>query len=323
LFLLGLFIQATGMTLLQNASNPYVTILGPIESAAKRISFMGVCNKMAGMIGILLLGQLLFSDTEAFSKTITSLQGAELAAQLDALSARLITPYVIMAIALFLLAGLVLKAKLPEVNPESDVVNESGNEKTSVFQYPYLLLGVVCIFTYVGVEVIAIDSLGLYGQYHGFDLKTSSNFGVYSLIAFTVGYLLGAIIIPKIISQNAALRLCAVLSILFALGALFTEGGVSIGFIVALSFAHSLMWPSIWPLAIEGLGKFTKVGSSLLIMGIVGGALLPLVYGAIADATNRQTAYWMLMPCYAYILYYAMSGYKVGRAKPQLKGAAV
>lgn len=315
LFLVGLFGQATGMTLLQTASNPYVTILGPIESAAKRISIMGICNKIAGMVGILILAQLLFSDTQEFSERITSLSGNELELELNALAARLILPYLIMAVVLAGLALMVLKAHMPEIKEE-----ESSNDqqieskgKNSVFAFPHLVLGIVCIFVYVGVEVIAIDTIGLYGQYQGFDLNTASNFGIYGLIALTAGYLLGIIVIPKHLSQRNALMLSALLGFVFAIAALFTTGWLSILFIVLLSFSHALMWPSIWPLAISNLGKFTKVGSALLIMGVVGGAIIPLIYGALADSSNRQIAYWITLPCYLYIIFYAVKGHKVGQ----------
>ena len=315
-FLLGLFVQATGMTLLQTASNPYITILGPIESAAKRISIVGICNKIAGMIGILILVELLFSDTKAVSERINALTGEALVTELDALAARVIVPYVIMAAVLGGLALMILKAHLPEVNQddtEEGAIDDTKGRST-VFDFPHLILGVICIFAYVGVEVIAIDTIGLFGQYMGFDLDVASKFGIYSLIALTIGYLLGIVVIPKYLKQRNALIICAVLGFLFAIAALLTQGTASIIFIILLSFAHALMWPSIWPLAIDRLGHFTKTGSALLIMGICGGALLPLVYGALADSSNRHSAYWILLPCYLYILYFAIKGYKVGRA---------
>jgi MFS transporter, FHS family, L-fucose permease len=315
-FLLGLFVQATGMTLLQTASNPYITILGPIESAAKRISIVGICNKIAGMIGILILVELLFSDTKAVSERISVLTGEALVAELDALAARVIVPYVIMAAVLAGLALMILKAHLPEVNqddPEEGAIDDTKGRST-VFDFPHLVLGVICIFAYVGVEVIAIDTIGLFGQYMGFDLNVASKFGIYSLLALTVGYLLGIVVIPKYLKQRNALIICSILGFMFAIAALLTQGTASIIFIILLSFAHALMWPSIWPLAIDRLGRFTKTGSALLIMGICGGALLPLVYGALADNSNRHSAYWILLPCYLYILYFAIKGYRVGRA---------
>ena len=315
LFLVGLFVQGTGLTLLQTASNPYVTILGPIESAAKRISIMGICNKIAGMIGIFILVELLFSDTQELSAKIELLTGAELANELDILASRVIVPYLVMAVILAGLAIMILKAHLPEVDAEEDTASTEADShgRTSVFAFPHLVLGVLCIFLYVGAEVIAIDTIGLYGQYQGFDLNTAGKFSIYSLIALTIGYLLGIVLIPKYMSQRTALVICALLGFVFALGALFTDGWLSIGFVVLLSFAHALMWPSIWPLVLDGLGRFTKIASALLIMGIVGGAILPLLYGALADASNRQMAYWITIPCYLYIFFYATKGYHVGK----------
>jgi MFS transporter, FHS family, L-fucose permease len=320
LFLVGLFIQGTGLTLLQTASNPYATILGPIESAAKRISIMGICNKIAGMVGILILVELLFSDTETLSAKIETLSGAALSNELDILASRVIVPYLIMAVILAGLALMILKAHLPEIDPEEEAGTSVSNqtnykERTSVFAFPHLVLGVLCIFVYVGVEVIAIDTIVLYGQYQGFDLNTAGNFSIYSLIALTVGYLLGIVVIPKHLSQKNALLICAAMGLAFALAALLTDGWISIGFIVLLSFAHALMWPSIWPLALDNLGKFTKTGSALLIMGVVGGAIMPLAYGALADESNRQVAYWVTVPCYIYIFYYAAKGYKAGKTQ--------
>jgi MFS transporter, FHS family, L-fucose permease len=318
LFLVGLFAQGTGLTLLQTASNPYVTILGPIESAAKRISIMGICNKIAGMIGIFILVEALFSDTQSLSEKIATLSGAELANELDILAARVITPYTIMAIVLVGLSIMILRAHLPEVQEEA--ATSTGSERKSILDYPHLIFGVLCIFAYVGVEVIAIDAIGLYGQSLGFDLATASKFGIYSLIALVVGYVIGIAVMPKYLSQKNALALCAVLGIVFTLGTLFTTGSTSIAFVVLMSFAHALMWPCIWPLAIDGLGRFTKTGSALLIMGIVGGATLPLIYGALADETSRQFAYWMMVPLYLYIWFFAAKGHQVRKPVSQVAG---
>jgi MFS transporter, FHS family, L-fucose permease len=316
LFLVGLFVQATGMTLLQTAANPYVTILGPIESAAKRISIMGVCNKVAGMIGIFILVRLLFSDAQELSQRIDMLTGAELATELDVLASRVIVPYTVLAIILLGFALLILKAHLPEINPDGEGSSAGSIEKgkNSILQHPHLLLGVVCIFLYVGVEVIAIDTIGLYGQYQGFDLATASQLGIYSLIALTVGYFIGVVTIPKLIPQRTSLITSAVMGLVFTTAAMLTHGWISIAFIVFLSFAHAFMWPAIWPLALSDLGRFTKLGSALLIMGITGGALIPLVYGALADSGNRQSAYWIALPCYIYILYFAVLGFRAGKS---------
>lgn len=321
-FLFGLFVQGTGLALLQTASNPYVTIIGPIESAAKRISIMGICNKIAGIVGILVLVNLLFSDTKEISEKISTLVGQAREDELDLLASRLIPPYAIMAVVLVLLALFVRKAHLPEVNQEEEVTSATGQivdpyGRTSVFDIPYLILGAFCIFVYVGVEVLAIDTLAMYGQYSGLAKDVAGNLGIYSLIAFGVGYLIGVSAVPKIISQKNALIACAVLGMVFTAGALLTTGFTSIVFIILLSFAHSLMWPGIWPLAINKLGRFTKTGSALLVMGIAGGAVLPLVYSALVKAIggNEQLGYAILIPCYLYILYFAASGHKQGLPK--------
>jgi glucose/galactose transporter len=313
LFLFGLFTQGTGLTLLQTASNPYVTILGPIESAAKRISIMGICNKVAGMIGIYVLVELLFSDTQSLSAKIQGLSGAELATELDLLASRVIAPYSVMAVVLFGLSLMILKAPLPEIVTEDETSTQLDAKKKSLGDFPHLILGVICIFLYVGVEVIAIDTIGLYGQFQGFDLNSSSKLGIYSLIALVVSYIIGILVMPKYINQKNALAGCSILGITFTILALVTSGSTSIAFIVLLSLANALMWPCIWPLAIDKLGSYTKTASAFLIMGIAGGALLPLAYGALGDITNRQTAYSILIPLYIYILYYAIKGHKMGR----------
>ncbi|WP_072361105.1 sugar MFS transporter [Chitinophaga sancti] len=312
LFLLGLFAQGTGLTLLQAASNPYVTILGPIEKAAQRISIMGICNKVAGMIGIFVLVQLLFSDAAELSARIETLTGAAREAELQALAQRVVVPYLVMTVVLLALAFMVRKSDLPEINTDEEngaAADEAGVKKGIP---PHLLLGVVCIFAYVGVEVLAIDSLALYGEYNGLQKMVATNLGIYSLIALTVGYLSGIVLIPKFISQKTGLIICATMALVLSVGALVTTGWSSIICIILLSLSHALMWPGIWPLAMNKAGRHTKIGAAFMVMAICGGAILPLIYGAIARSTDRHIAYMVMLPCYVYILYYGLSGHKVG-----------
>lgn len=314
LFLLGLFILGSGLAILQTASNPYITILGPIESAAKRISIMGICNKVAGVLSPLILGAIVLKDGDQFVNSLSGLDAASRSARLDELASRVIVPYLVMAGVLAGLAMLVRYANLPEVEAEEEPVTNDRKGRTSILQFPYLMLGVLAIFLYVGVEVIAGDTIISYGQWTGIGLATAKNFTSYTLIAMLVGYILGIILIPKYLKQETALRISAITGIIFSLLAISTSGFTSVMFIALLGLANSLMWPAIWPMAISGLGKFTKIGSSLLIMGIAGGALLPLLYGKLTDGPwNEQEAYWILVPCYVYILYYAVKGYKIGR----------
>lgn len=314
LFLVGLFVIGTGLSLLQTASNPYITIIGDIKSAAARISIMGICNKVAGVLAPLILGALVLSDADQLTQELTSLQGQARESRLDELAARAILPYFSMAAVLVLLALFVQFSGLPELDDlaVSSSAETIGTEKNSVFSYPHLLLGVIGIFVYVGAEVIAGDTIGVYGQAIGIPLSEAKNFTAYTLSAMVIGYLIGIVTIPRFIRQEQALAVSAAVGILFSLLVLFTDGYTSVLFIALLGLANALMWPAIWPLAIDGLGRFTKLGSALLIMGIAGGALLPLVYGRLADlpSIGPQQAYWILLPCYLFILFYAVKGHR-------------
>lgn len=311
MFLLGLFLQGSGLSLLQTASNPFVTVIGPIELAARRMSVMGICNKVAGMIGILILYNALFAGKEQLIENIKMAPaGPEKEAMLQQLSNGVIVPYLIMTAVLIALVLFIKTAHLPEIIEEEKTVD---GHKTSIFNYPYMWLGVLAIFFYVGAEVIAIDTLIPYGDYYGIPTAVSHYFGVYALIALLVGYICGILFVPKVISQRHALIIQLLLSVVLVTVALMTSGIVSIIAIICLSFAHAIMWPAIWPLAIRDLGNHTEFASALMVMAIVGGAIMPLVYGHIADAVNRHAAYALLFVSYAYIFFFATVGYKIER----------
>jgi len=294
MFLFGLFVIGTGLALLQTASNPYVTILGPSESAAKRISVMGICNKVAGILSQFIFGGLFLS---------TGLVGDE---KLNTV----ITPYGIMTLILIALAIWVWFSSLPEVEAE-EVVEEIGLVKESVWSYPNLVLGLVAFFLYVGVEVIAGDTIINYGVSQGFDKDVAKIFTTYTLYGMLAGYFVGILFIPKYLSQQKALNYSAILGVLFSIGAIIFTGFTSVLCLALLGLANALMWPALWPLAIQGLGKFTKLGSALIIMMISGGALLPLLYGKIADQIgDTQKAYVIMIPCYIFIYFYATIGHK-------------
>lgn len=316
LFLLGLFVQGTGLAVLQTAANPYITILGPRESAAKRISIMGICNKVAGALAPVALGAVALKDADALVKRLGSLSAAAKAAELDALAARVVTPYLLMLAVLVILAVLIYFSSLPEIDTdhEDEAVAAANTNKSSIFHFPHLILGALAMFFYVGVEVIAGDTIISYGASQGIALATAKFFTTCTLVAMIVGYGVGIVAIPRFISQEKALQVSAVTGVLFALGALFTTGYTSVLFISLLGLANSLIFPAIWPLAIEGLGRFTKLGSSLLIMAIAGGAVLPPLYGLLADHSSPQRAYWLVIPCYLFLLFYGAVGHKARRA---------
>ncbi|HOF21552.1 MAG TPA: sugar MFS transporter [Bacteroidales bacterium] len=316
LFLTGLFVMGTGLALMQTASNPYITILGPIESAARRISIMGICNKSAGIIATFLFGMLALSDGDALLAKLSVMEGAERSAMLDELASRVILPYTGMAIILALIGVMVKISRLPDIDPDiqnagSDVNSYSG--KTSIFQFPFLLLGVVAIFCDVGLEIIAGDTIISYGISQGIPVALARHFTSFTMIASIIGYIAGIIAIPRYISQGTALKICSVLGIILAICAVSSSKMISVLFIASMGMANALIWPAVWPLAIEGLGRFTGIGSSLLIMGNLGGALLPLLYGRLADIIHPTVAYVIVIPCYLFLLYYAVSGHRVGK----------
>lgn len=312
LFLTGLFIIGTGLALLQTASNPYVTVLGPLESAAKRISIMGICNKVAGILAVFILGGIVLKDADAFNAKLATLSGAAREAELDSLAERVINPYIFIAIALSVLAVIIYFIKLPEVrDEEQDAKDHVPTTKTSIFQFPHLVLGALAIFFYVGVEVISYDTFANFGESLGYSLDTAKTFATFTGYALLLGYLLGIALIPKIISQQKALVISSILSMILVVGSLFLQGMPAVVCFALLGFSNAIMWPAIWPLAIEGLGRFTKIGAALLIMGIVGGAILPPLYGKLAEVIeSRQLAYAIMIPCYIYILYFAVRGHK-------------
>ena len=313
IFLIGLFVQGTGLAILQTASNPYITILGPRESAARRISVMGICNGIAGIIAPVILGSIILDNADLIQDNLIHLTEEQKLLELQSLADRVILPYLIITFILIALSIFVYFSNLPEADTdhEDEELAAANINKTSILQFPHLLLGVLTLFLYVGVEVIAGDTIISYGASEGIPLTTAKYFTSVTLSAMLAGYLIGIISIPKYIKQETALIVSAVLGILFALTAVFTSGLTSVIFIALLGLSNSLMWPSIWPLAIADLGRFTKIGSSLMIMAVGGGALLPLLYGYLADTFNHRDAYWMVVPCYLMILYYSVYGHEI------------
>ncbi len=313
LFLTGLFIQGAGMALLQTASNPYVTIIGPIESAAKRISIMGICNGIAGVIAPAILGFITLQGADERVARITTMTPQQKDIELTALASRVIVPYLLIMISLIILAVFLYFSNLPDINSEEEnaISDEGSLKKTSIFQFPHLLLGVFAIFLYTGVEVIAGNTIISYGVYLNIPISTARFFSSFTIFAMLVGYVIGIIGIPKYFSQKRALIISSVLGVIFAFVALMTKGFTSVMFVALFGLANSLMWPSIWPLAIKGLGRFTKVGSSMMVMAICGAAVIPLLYGKIADVIDPRNAYWIVIPIYLYILFYATIGHKI------------
>ncbi len=323
IFLFGLFTLGTGLAILQTAANPYITVLGPKERAAQRISIMGICNKGAGILAPLIFAAVILrvGDTELFNQ-LSTMGEAEKNAALDELIRRVIIPYSIVGIVLFGLGLMVRFSPLPEIDTEheSSDVAIANSGKTSIFQFPHLILGAFAIFLHVGTQVIAIDTIIGYANYMHIDLMEAKVFPSYTLFVTICGYVIGISLIPKFISQVNMFRICTLLGVIFTLLIIFTHGPVtllghtidiSIWFVVLLGLANSLVWAGIWPLALDGLGRFTKLGASIMIMGLCGNAILPLFYGYFADLYDVRIAYWVLFPCYLYLVFYAVYGHRI------------
>ncbi len=329
LFLLGIFIQGTGMTLLQTAANPYVTILGPMESGAKRIAMMGIANKVAGALGSLIFGALLLSGIDEVNEQLKTVSGPEKEQLLDKMADSVHIPYLIMAGMLFLLGIMIRKAHLPHVEAEPiEEFEDNQQSKSNILQFPHLLLGVFALFMYVGVEVIAGDTIIAYGLSLGLPVAEAKWFTTFTLFAMVGTYGLGVLLIPKYLSQTNALKISAVLGIIISLIIVNTSGFTSVIFVALLGVANALVWPAVWPLALDGLGKFTKTGSALLIMAISGGAIITPLYGKLVDklhvsylasgmedvlatSTSANQGYWILLPSYLVILFFAIKGHKI------------
>lgn len=330
IFLIALFVIGTGLTILQTASNPYIVYLGPVKSAAMRISIMGIINKGAGVIVPIVFTVMILSDMGNISQDhLSTLSDEGLTQLISQLSNQLVIPYLLMAIVLCLMVALVKLSPLPEIDMEDNGSADAAN-KSSILQFPQTILGALALFAYVGVEVIAGDTIGLYGA--KLNVDNFAGLTSYTMFFMVIGYTIGVICIPKYLSQEKALIGSSVAGCLCILGVMTSsETSTSVAdflwgwlglqslpnpitFVALMGLAHALVWPSVWPLALKGLGKYTAQGSALLIMGISGGAILPLIFGKIShQANDLQIAYIIGLPCYLFILFYALIGHKIRR----------
>jgi glucose/galactose transporter len=314
--LTGLFVIGAGLSLLQTASNPYISILGPIDSAAQRIAFMGICNKVAGILAPLLIGTLVLNGIGDLDAKVKAADPASRELLLNEFAAKIHAPYLVMAGILALLAIWIARSSLPDIEASSAnrTPAREGVASASVLHVPHLWLGVLCLFLYVGVEVMAGDAIGTYGASFHLPLDQTKFFTAFTLAAMLLGYVAGLLLIPRLVSQQRYLAISAVLGVLFSIGAYCTHGYLSVGFVAALGFANAMMWPAIFPLAIKGLGSLTERGSALLIMAIAGGAVVPQLFVHLKQHIDFQLAFALLMvPCYLYILYYGLAGHRVGQ----------
>lgn len=315
MFLAALFVIGTSLAILQSLANPFVTIIGPHESAAKRISIMGICNKFAGIIAPLLFAAVVIrpEDKEIMSAVESGLlAGPAKEVALDEMIKGVIPPYVILAIFLFIFAIIFFKSPIKDINPDSDNKSVEGTQdRKSLWAYPYLVLGVVALFCHLGSQQISIATIIEYAQSMGLDLEAAKVFPSYTLACILGGYLIGVVTIPKYITQQKALVVCTVTGLILSVMVLLLPLKASIWCVVLLGIPNSLIYAGIWPLAIRGLGKWTTLGSSFLVMALCGNAILSLLYGLMTDYMSLQASYWLLIPCFVFMIYYAVWGYKI------------
>ncbi|WP_037501720.1 sugar MFS transporter [Sphingobacterium deserti] len=316
-FLLGLFTLGTGLAILQTVANLYVTLIGDRERAAQRISIMGICNKGAGILAPLVFSWAVFraSDQELFLQ-IPLLEDVQRGIVLDELILRVVAPYSVLAMLLFLIGVCIWFSPLPEISQKTE---DQREKRTSLWQFPHLVLGAIAIFLHVGTQVIAIDTVINYAGAMGLSLLEAKALPSYTLSATIMGYLFGIFLIPRFVKQKLMLRLCSLLGLTFSLLVCLTNVPVylagmnldsSIWFLIAIGLPNALIWAGIWPLALDGLGDLAKQGSALLIMGLSGNAIIPMLYGWMADVSSERNAYWVLVPCFAYIVFYAFWGHR-------------
>lgn len=317
LFLAGLFVTGTGLALLQTAANPYVAIIGPAESTAQRIGFMGVANKTAGILSQRILGAIFLLNADAVVARVSTAGAAEKTAILDEYVLKVVNPYLVITGILALLALIVFFSGLPEAEERQEDATGQEQGKTSVSQFPYLVLGVIALLMAGGCEVIPIDGIILYSRSLGISLQESRHFAEYTLYAMLIGYVASTVLIPKWFSQQAALKYCAIAGIVLVTAACFTTGIISIYCLIVTGFGAAMLWGTIWGLAIRNLGKFTKIGSALLLMSVIGGGIFPLLFGSLIDLypATPQVSLLVLIICYLYLLYYATRGFKKGEWK--------
>ena len=319
LFLAGLFTIGLGLAILQSAANPYITLLGEKERAAQRFSIMGICNKAAGILAPLLFAAVIIrpGDQQLF-KEIPFLQGVSKEIVLDELIQRVVVPYAAVSVLLFLLGLFIRFSPLPEPGTSAEASIE--RKEKSILHFPHLVLGAVAIFFHVGSQIIAVDSIINYASGMGMPFLEAKVFPAYTLTCTIIGYLLGIICIPRFLSQLTALRICTVLGMLLSGLVLLLRGNlnlfghntdVSVWCLTLLGFANSMIWAGIWPLALDNLGPYVKTGASLLVMGLCGNAIMPLLYGYWADKYGLRQAYLVLLPCYGYLIFYAFHAFRL------------
>ncbi len=296
IFLVALFVSGIGQCLLTGAQSTYVIIIGSKESALRRGGIMGICHKTSFAAASLILSGFLDLSNVRVEDVII--------------------PFYIISGIMVVLGILTFFAPFPEVNEaigngksESTENFASTISKTSIFQFPHLFLGFFALFLYIGSEFVVLNSINAYAT--TLNLPHPANYVWLVSGGMVIGYIAGIVLTPKYITLRQALIIFTTFGIITTIVIYITPGNINIYLVGLLGLANSLLYNSIWTLAIAGLGRFTKMGTSILVMSITGGAIIPLLFGHIVELYSYRTAYLICLPIFLFSLYYAIQGYKV------------
>lgn len=313
LFLLALFVIGCGLAMLETTANPYAAILGPAKSAGTRLNLAASFNGLAASVAPVIGTAFILSGVEYSKVELAAMPTAERLAYLNTEAAAVKVPYLILGIVLVTVAVLFYFFRFPEVKDDSKIAK--AKDFFAAFKYKHLKWAVIAQFCYVGAQVCVTSFfIRMAKQGGGLNEKTAGYYlGIYGLL-FMAGRFAGTFFM-KFISEQKLLSIYAVISVLLCLVAILSEGGYVIYSLGALGFFMSIMFPTIFSLGITDLGKDTKIGSSLLVMSIVGGAIFPYMMGTVIDINkdNVQTGYIVPLVCFLVIVFFGVKGYKIQR----------
>ena len=311
-FLFALFVMACGQSVLEVAANPYVTTLGPAESSERRLNLAQSFNATGAVLVALLGSKFILSGIEHSPAELAAMSPAQLLAYRASEANMVKTPYLVITGIFLFIAVLIFLTKLPEIRETSS--EDLGSEKVGLagtLAHPHVIRGVIAQFFYVGAQVGVASFIIRFSEFTmpGTREKAAAHYLQAHLAGFMIGRFAGSAIMQKV-APSRLLSLFAGGSLISLLVVLFGTGRPTVWAIVLIGFFHSIMFPTIFALSLKNLGPYTKLGSSLLVMSIIGGAVCPVIMGRISDAWNIQYAFVVPLVCHAYILYFAMSGYR-------------
>jgi FHS family L-fucose permease-like MFS transporter len=312
-FLFSLFVMACGQSFLEVAANPYVTTLGPQESAERRLNLTQSFNAVGAVLTPIIGAAFILTATEYTPAQLADLTPAQLQSYRAAQVSTVRVPYLVIAAIFLAVAVLIYATHLPEVRERADRRDAGGTSLawSKVFSHGHLVRGVFAQFLYVGAQVGVASFIIRFAQHveAGISAKDAANYLKLHIFGFMLGRFAGSGIMKRV-SPPHLLAAFAGCSLLCAVVSVASSGLVAASAIVLIGFFHSIMFPTIFALSIKNLGPYTKRGSSLLVMSIIGGAICPAIMGRISDLSTIQLAFLVPLISYAYVLYFALAGYK-------------